>query len=100
MAELEKIFQAIKGGLAGSQCLTDKAPRMLAGKFDPGFKMKLHVKDLTNVFETSRKLNVAMPLVSQVMEMMQVLLADGHDEVDHGGLALYYQKLNDLSLKQ
>ncbi len=96
----EKIFNAIKGGLAGSQCLVDKAPRMFEGRYDPGFRMRLHVKDLTNVLETSRELHTAMPLTSQVMEMMQVLMAEGHDDVDHGGLALYYEKVNSLSLKR
>ena len=96
----ESIFKAIGGGLAGSQCLQDKAPRMFEGNFDPGFKMKLHVKDLSNVLETSRQLNVAMPLASQVMQMMQSLLAAGHEEVDHGGLALYYEQINGLALKQ
>lgn len=95
----EAIFNAIRGGLAASQCLEDKAPRMFAGKFDPGFRIRLHVKDLTNVLETSRELHTAMPLTSQVMEMMQVLVAEGHDDADHGGLALYYEKLNGLSLK-
>jgi 2-hydroxy-3-oxopropionate reductase len=95
----ERIFEAIKGGLAGSQCLTDKAPRMLNGNYEPGFKMKLHVKDFNNVFETSRKLHIAMPLSAQVMEMMQTLMSEGHTDVDHGGLALYYEKLNDQSLK-
>ena len=96
----EAIFNAIRGGLAASQCLEDKAPRMFAGKFDPGFRIRLHVKDLTNVLETSRELHTAMPLTSQVMEMMQVLVAEGHDDADHGGLALYYEKLNGLSLKR
>ncbi|PRX21800.1 tartronate semialdehyde reductase [Orenia metallireducens] len=96
----ENIFNAIRGGLAGSQCLEDKAPRMIAGEYDPGFKMKLHVKDLTNAFETSRELHTYMPLASQVMEMMQKLLADGHTEVDHGGLGLFYEKLNNISLKK
>ncbi|MFW5986356.1 MAG: 2-hydroxy-3-oxopropionate reductase [Halanaerobiales bacterium] len=96
----ENIFNAIRNGLAGSQCLEDKAPRMLAGDYDPGFKMKLHVKDLKNVFNTSRELNISMPLTAQVMEMMQNLLGDGHTEVDHGGLGLFYEKLNNLSLKK
>ena len=95
----EKIFNAIRGGLAGSQCLEDKAPRMFSGNFDPGFKMKLHVKDLNNVFESSRELNVAMPLTSLVMDMMQSIMNDGHTEADHGGLALFYEKINKLSLK-
>jgi len=96
----KNIFEAIKGGLAGSQCLEDKAPRMFDGFYDPGFKMKLHVKDLTNTFETSREFNTAMPLTSLVMEMMQSLIAEGNTEVDHGGLALYYEKINGLSLKE
>jgi 2-hydroxy-3-oxopropionate reductase len=62
--------------------------------------MKLHVKDLTNVLETSRELHTAMPLSAQVMEMMQTLMADGYTEADHGGLALFYEKLNQISLKR
>jgi len=62
--------------------------------------MKLHVKDLNNVLETSRELHTAMPLCAQVMEMMQALMAEGHTEVDHGGLALFYEKLNSISLKK
>ena len=96
----QRIFEAIKGGLAGSQCLTDKAPRMFQGKYDPGFRIKLHVKDLNNVLQTSRELHTAMPLCAQVMEMMQTLMADGYSEVDHGGLALFYEKLNNISLKK
>jgi len=96
----EMVFNAIKNGLAASQCLNDKAPRMFSGQYDPGFKMKLHVKDLTNALETSKELHLAMPLTAQVLEMMQSLLGEGYEEVDHGGLALYYEKLNGLSLKR
>ena len=95
----QKIFDAIKGGLAGSQCLTDKAPRMFSGNYDPGFRIKLHVKDLTNVLQTSQALHNAMPLTAQVMEMMQTLMAEGHTDIDHGGLTLFYEKINNLSLK-
>ena len=95
----KRIFEAIKGGLAGSQCLTDKAPRMFKGEYNPGFRMKLHVKDLNNVLETSRELHTAMPFCAQVMEMMQTLMAEGHSEIDHGGLALFYEKMNEISLK-
>jgi len=95
----EKIFHAIKNGLAGSQCLTDKAPRMFKGDFDPGFRLKLHLKDLTNALETSRELHAAMPLSAQLMEMIQVLIAEGYTEIDHGGLALFYEKINGISLK-
>jgi len=96
----KRIFDAIKGGLAGSQCLTDKAPRMFEANYDPGFRMKLHVKDLTNVLSTSQALHNAMPLTAQVMEMMQTLMAEGHTDLDHGGLALFYEKMNGVSLKE
>ena len=96
----QRIFEAIKNGLAGSQCLTDKAPRMFSADYDPGFRIKLHVKDLNNVLQTSQALHQAMPLTAQVMEMMQTLMADGYTEVDHGGLALFYEKMNNLSLKK
>lgn len=43
---------------------------------------------------------MAVPLTAQVMEMMQALINDGYGDSDHGGLALFYEKLNSLSLKQ
>ncbi len=96
----QRIFEAIKGGLAGSQCVADKVPRMFQGRYEPGFRMKLHVKDLDNVLRTSRELHIAMPLCAQVMEMMRTPIADGYSEIDHGGLALFYEKLNSISLKK
>lgn len=96
----ERIVDAIRKGLAGSQCLEDKVPRMFSHQFDPGFRINLHVKDLKNVFETSRQLNTAMPLTAQVMEMMQSLMAEGFDNLDHGGLALYYEKINNITLRK
>ena len=96
----EKVFNAIRGGLAGSQCLEDKAPRMFEGRYNPGFRVNLHIKDLGNVQETGRALHLSMPLVAQGMEMMQNLAADGHDVLDHGALGLFYEKLNGISLKK
>jgi 2-hydroxy-3-oxopropionate reductase len=96
----EKVFNAIRGGLAGSQCLEDKAPRMFEGRYNPGFRVNLHIKDLGNVQETGRALHLSMPLVAQVMEMMQNLAADGHEALDHGSLGMFYEKLNGISLKK
>lgn len=96
----EKVFNAIRGGLAGSQCMEDKAPRMFEGRYNPGFRINLHIKDLNNVLETSRSLHVSMPLTAQLMEMFQNLAADGHETLDHGALGLFYEKLNTLSLKK
>lgn len=96
----EKVFNAIRSGLAGSQCMEDKAPRMFEGRYSPGFRINLHIKDLTNVLETSHALHTSMPLTAQLMEMFQNLAAEGHEMLDHGALGLFYEKLNGLSLKK
>jgi 2-hydroxy-3-oxopropionate reductase len=96
----ERVFNAIRGGLAGSQCLEDKAPRMFEGRYNPGFRVNLHIKDLGNVQETSQRLHLSMPLVASVMEMLQNLASDGHEALDHGALGLFYEKLNNISLKK
>lgn len=96
----ERVFQAIRGGLAGSQCLEDKAPRMLEERYAPGFRVELHVKDLNNVLETGKGLHVAMPLTAQVMEMMQNLMGRDCGALDHSTLGRYYELLNGVSLKQ
>lgn len=95
-----KVFEAVRQGLAGSQCLEDKAPRMFEGRFDPGFRVNLHIKDLKNALETGHALHNAMPLSAQLMEMMQHLAGRGCGMLDHGALALFYEKLNGVSLKK
>jgi 2-hydroxy-3-oxopropionate reductase len=95
-----RVFEAIRKGLAGSQCLEDKAPRMFEGRYNPGFRINLHIKDLGNVLDTGHSLHNAMPLASSLMEMMQSLANDGHEALDHGALGIYYEKLNGISLKK
>jgi 2-hydroxy-3-oxopropionate reductase len=95
-----RVFEAIRRGLAGSQCLEDKAPRMFEGRYNPGFRINLHIKDLGNVLDTGHSLHNAMPLASSLMEMMQSLANDGHETLDHGALGMYYEKLNGISLKK
>ena len=90
--EPELVYQAIRGGLAGSTVLDAKAPLMLDRKFDPGFRIDLHIKDLANVLETSHEMNVSLPLTAGVMEIMQALKADGMGDLDHGSLVRYYEK--------
>jgi len=87
------VYQAIRGGLAGSTVLDAKAPLVMDGKFTPGFRINLHAKDLYNVLETSHELNVSLPMTAQVMEIMQALKADGLGDADHGALIRYWEKL-------
>jgi 2-hydroxy-3-oxopropionate reductase len=96
----EKVYQAIRGGLAGSTVLDAKAPLVLDRKFDPGFRINLHIKDLNNVMETGHGVGVPLPLSAAVMEMMQALKVDGHGDKDHGSLVLFYEKLANILVKR
>ena len=58
----ELVFNAIRGGLAGSTVMEAKGPMMLAGNFKPGFKIDLHIKDLANAIETGHDVGVPLPL--------------------------------------
>ncbi|MCX7780411.1 MAG: 2-hydroxy-3-oxopropionate reductase [Negativicutes bacterium] len=96
----ELVYEAIKGGLAGSTVLNAKAPLVLDRKFNPGFRINLHIKDLNNVLETSHEIGVPLPLTAAVMEMMQALKVDGMGELDHGALVRYYEKLANIEVKR
>ena len=88
------VFEAIKGGLAGSTVLNVKAPMMLDGNFKPGFKIDLHIKDLNNALETGHNVGAPLPLTASVQEMFSILHADDCGQDDHSGLAKYYAKVS------
>ena len=87
------VYQAIRGGLAGSTVLDAKAPMVMDRNFKPGFRIDLHIKDLSNALDTSHGIGAQLPLTAAVMEMMQALKADGMGTADHSALAYYYEKL-------
>ena len=89
----ELVFNAIRGGLAGSTVMEAKAPMILAGNFKPGFKIDLHIKDLANAIETGHDVGVPLPLTSSVMEILQALKFDGKGQNDHSGIAMHYEKM-------
>lgn len=94
----ELVFNAIKGGLAGSAVMNAKVPMMLEGNFAPGFKIDLHIKDLNNALETAHGFGSPLPLTAQVMEMLQTLHADGNGNDDHSALSKYYAKISGVNL--
>ncbi|MBN2428212.1 MAG: 2-hydroxy-3-oxopropionate reductase [Deltaproteobacteria bacterium] len=98
--EPELVYQAIRGGLAGSTVLDAKAPLVMDRRFNPGFRVNLHVKDLANVLETSHEIGVPLPLTALVMEMMQAMKVDGMGELDHGALVRHYEKLAQVEVKR
>ena len=88
------VFDAIKGGLAGSTVMNAKAPMMMDSNFKPGFKIDLHIKDLANAMDTAHSVGSPLPLTASVREMMETLHADGFGGDDHSALARFYAKVS------
>ncbi len=96
----EKVYKAIRAGLAGSAVLDAKVPLALKGNFKPGFRIELHIKDLQNALDTAHKIGVPVPLANAVMEIMQALKVDGKAGDDHGGIIQFYEKLAKIQVRQ
>lgn len=89
----ELVYQAIRGGLAGSTVLDAKAPMMLSGNETPGFKVDLHKKDLANVLECAHDVGAPVPMTASVQEILCWLHATGHGDSDHSAIYRYYRTL-------
>ena len=96
----EAVFDAIKGGLAGSTVMNAKVPMMLDGNFKPGFRIELHIKDLQNALDTAHDLNVAVPLTANVMETLQALKIDDMAANDHSAIVRFYEKLAKVEVRK
>jgi 2-hydroxy-3-oxopropionate reductase len=95
-----KVFDAIKGGLAGSTVMNAKVPMILDGNFKPGFRVELHIKDLQNALDTAHHLNAPVPLTAGVMETLQALKVDGLAASDHSAIVRYYEKLAGIEVRK
>lgn len=95
----ELVYQAIRGGLAGSTVMDAKAPMMLNRNFNPGFRIELHIKDLNNALNAAHAISSPVPLTGQLMEIMQVLKADGFDKEDHSSIVKYYEKISNTTVE-
>lgn len=89
----EVVFSAVKGGLAGSAALNAKAPMILARNFQPGFRIRLHHKDLRNALAAAEAHEVPLPLTSVVQQMLVALIAKGEGELDHSGIVRFTERL-------
>ncbi|MDO4620302.1 MAG: 2-hydroxy-3-oxopropionate reductase [Lachnospiraceae bacterium] len=94
----ELVYQAIRGGLAGSTVMDAKAPMMLAGNYKPGFRINLHIKDLTNALNAAHAINMPVPMTAQMMEVMQELANHGEAGNDHSDIVKYYERISGTSV--
>jgi 2-hydroxy-3-oxopropionate reductase len=92
--DLDAAVKVLGGGLAGSAVLDQKAAKMLARNFDPGFRIELHHKDLGIVTSAARQADVVIPLGAVVAQLMAAALANGEGALDHSGLLLGVERLS------
>lgn len=95
----EQVYQAIRGGLAGSAVMDAKVPMMLSRNFKPGFRIELHIKDLNNALNAAHAVSSPVPLTGQMMEIMQGLKAAGLEKEDHSSIVKYYEKITNTTME-
>lgn len=98
--EPELVFKAIRGGLAGSTVMEAKVPLMLDRKFNPGFRINLHIKDLDNALNAGHQFGSPLPLTALVREILEALKVEGLGDCDHGALVRYFEKQAKTELKR
>jgi len=98
--DAEKVYEAIKGGLAGSTVMNAKMPMILERNFKPGFRIELHIKDLKNAIEAAQAGEVELPLTKEILAFMEQLYQDGKGQIDHGGLVHYYEKISNIEIRR
>ena len=92
------VFQAIRGGLAGSTVMDAKAPMMIGGNDTPGFKIDLHIKDLNNALDCAHTVGSPVPMTASVQEIMQWLHNHEGGQKDHSAIAQYYEYLTGIRI--
>jgi 2-hydroxy-3-oxopropionate reductase len=92
-ADPARVRQALMGGFAASRVLEVHGERMIKRTFNPGFRIKLHQKDLNLALQGARSLNLALPNTALAAQLMQACAAAGHAELDHSALVLALEQL-------
>lgn len=95
-----KVYNAIKGGLAGSQVLNDKVPMIVERNFNPGGTIKVNNKDIKNVLDTAHNLDIPVPLTAQLFEIQQACKVAGGFMDDHCGYVKYFERLAGVEVKK
>lgn len=98
-ADPKKVFEAVRGGFAGSAVLEEKAPMMYSRNFKAGGPIYINLKDITNVVATADELDVPLILTPQLKEIMISLKATGHNNDDHSSIVQFYEKIAGITVK-
>ena len=98
-ADPAKVRQALMGGFASSRILEVHAERMLKGTFNPGFRIRLHQKDLNLALSAARELGLALPNTAMAQQMFASCAAHGAADLDHSALILAIEGLASHSIR-
>jgi 2-hydroxy-3-oxopropionate reductase len=89
-----RVREALLGGFAQSKILEAHGEKMLEDRFEPGFRIALHRKDVGIALDTARDQGVALPATAQVAELFNALIAQGSGGLDHSALVTLYRQLS------
>jgi 2-hydroxy-3-oxopropionate reductase len=92
-ADPARVRQALMGGFASSRVLEVHGERMIKRTFNPGFRIKLHQKDLNLALQGAKALGVSLPNTAMAAQLMQACAAHGHEQLDHSALVLALEQL-------
>ncbi|MCE5281847.1 MAG: 2-hydroxy-3-oxopropionate reductase, partial [Deltaproteobacteria bacterium] len=92
-ADPAKVRTALMGGFADSRILQLHGERMIKRTFQPGFRVRLHQKDLNLALESARKLGLSLPNTATAQELFNSLAAHGGSELDHSALVQALERL-------
>ena len=96
----EVVFNAVKGGLAGSAVLNAKAPMVIARNFKPGFRIRLHQKDLRNALLAAESMKVSLPFTSLAQQVLMALMNSGRGDLDHSAIATFIEDMAKVEVKK
>ena len=99
-ADPAKVRQALMGGFASSRILEVHAERMINGTFNPGFRIRLHQKDLNRALSAAKELNLSLPNTAIAQQMMSSVSAHGGGELDHSALIKAVEGLAGYSIRK
>jgi len=92
-ADPAKVRAALLGGFAQSRILELHGERMIGRSFDPGFRIRLHQKDLNLALQTARNLGLSLPNTATAQELFNAVAAHGGSELDHSAMVLALETL-------
>lgn len=91
--DLNKMFEAIRGGLAGSAVMEAKMPKIIERDFEPGGRIDINFKDLNNVLSAASQAGVPLPITSLVKEIFHSEMMNNNANKDHSFIIDYFEKL-------